>query len=91
MSVPTANHCLQGVYDTCGIHNLHGMPGVLAGIAGSIAAATATEVYTYHNSDILHVDTHTIYVFGQADYKSLAALQSAFPGRYNEDGSEVCV
>jgi len=32
-----------GIYDTCGIHNLHGMPGVLAGIAGTITAATATD------------------------------------------------
>jgi len=32
-----------GLYDTCGIHNLHGMPGVLAGIVGAIAAAAATE------------------------------------------------
>jgi ammonium transporter Rh len=31
-----------GVYDTCGVHNLHGMPGILAGIAGTITAATAS-------------------------------------------------
>jgi ammonium transporter Rh len=30
-----------GVYDTCGVHNLHGMPGVIAGIAGFIATAAA--------------------------------------------------
>jgi ammonium transporter Rh len=32
-----------GLQDTCGIHNLHGMPGLIGGIGGSIAAATAGE------------------------------------------------
>ena len=32
-----------GVCDTCGIHNLHGMPAVLGGIASAIVAAMATE------------------------------------------------
>lgn len=31
------------IHDTCGVHNLHGMPAVLAGIVGCIAAAFATE------------------------------------------------
>jgi len=32
-----------GITDTCGIHNLHGMPGVMAGISGIIVAAMAKE------------------------------------------------
>ena len=28
-----------GLHDTCGVHNLHGIPGVLGGIIGSIAAS----------------------------------------------------
>ncbi|KAK3600171.1 hypothetical protein CHS0354_018229 [Potamilus streckersoni] len=31
------------IHDTCGVHNLHGMPGVLAGIVGAVAAAMASE------------------------------------------------
>ncbi|XP_038603480.1 ammonium transporter Rh type C isoform X2 [Tachyglossus aculeatus] len=29
------------IQDTCGIHNLHGMPGIIGGIVGSVTAATA--------------------------------------------------
>jgi len=37
-----------GIYDTCGIHNLHGMPGVMAGISATIMAAIA-DVDAYKN------------------------------------------
>ena len=30
--------------DTCGVHNLHGTPGVLSAIASAIAAGIATNV-----------------------------------------------
>ena len=31
------------IHDTCGVHNLHGMPGLLGGITGAISAAIAGE------------------------------------------------
>ncbi|XP_076753082.1 rhesus blood group-associated glycoprotein Rh50 isoform X2 [Xylocopa sonorina] len=37
------------IHDTCGVHNLHGMPGVLAGIFGALMAGLATEA-TYNYS-----------------------------------------
>ena len=32
-----------GIYDTCGVHNLHGIPGVIGGLGGVISAAIATK------------------------------------------------
>ena len=37
---PMMNHGV--VHDTCGVNNLHGMPGLISGIASAIVAATAT-------------------------------------------------
>ena len=31
------------LHDTCGVHNLHGIPGALGGLIGAIIASTATE------------------------------------------------
>lgn len=38
-----------GLKDTCGVHNLHGMPGVL----GGVAAAVATVVVAQENRSLL--------------------------------------
>lgn len=31
------------IHDTCGVHNLHGMPGVLGGLIGALMAGIASE------------------------------------------------
>jgi ammonium transporter Rh len=33
------------LHDTCGVHNLHGMPGVFGGIVGAISASLADSQY----------------------------------------------
>lgn len=41
------------IHDTCGVHNLHGMPGVLAALFGAFMAVIATEAtYDYSLYDI---------------------------------------
>ncbi|KAK5891726.1 hypothetical protein CesoFtcFv8_012174 [Champsocephalus esox] len=41
------------VQDTCGVHNLHGMPGVLGAIVGAVTAAVATtDVYGKGMADV---------------------------------------
>ena len=32
-----------GIYDTCGVHNLHGMPGIMGGLGGFISASLAND------------------------------------------------
>lgn len=41
-----------GLHDTCGVHNLHGLPGVLGGCIGAISAATASSSFGNDNAAI---------------------------------------
>jgi len=34
-----------GIHDTCGVHNLHGMPGVLGGLVGVFSAGFASSSF----------------------------------------------
>lgn len=31
-----------GIHDTCGVNNLHGMPGIMAGLSGILVSGIAT-------------------------------------------------
>ena len=59
------------VYDTCGVHNLHGMPGVLAGFCGILMAGIATP--SAYNG----VGNYSA-VFYHADAAYQAGMQAAF-------------
>merc|ERR1719201_460568 len=34
----------RGIHDTCGVHNLHGMPGIMGGLGGAVSASLASNV-----------------------------------------------
>ena len=70
-----------GISDTCGVHNLHGMPGVFGGIVSAIAiaAAAGTGVYVdtcedFPNDDGIGCDG---YPFGDNTYSEQAGAQIA--------------
>ncbi|XP_025832930.1 ammonium transporter Rh type B isoform X2 [Agrilus planipennis] len=60
------------IHDTCGVHNLHGMPGVLAALVSAILAAIATESQ-YHTGlyDIFPARAPTIPSFNQDVYRHI--------------------
>ena len=48
--------------DTCGVHNLHGLPGVLSGIASTIAASVARKIETDKNH-VVYGDRYLVMCF----------------------------
>uniref|UniRef100_A0A8C2A842 Rh family, B glycoprotein (gene/pseudogene) n=1 Tax=Cyprinus carpio TaxID=7962 RepID=A0A8C2A842_CYPCA len=47
------------IQDTCGIHNLHGMPGVLGAVVGSVTAALASPEVYGHGLQRVFADVET--------------------------------
>ena len=45
-----------GLFDTCGVHNLHGMPGVLGGLAAVVSAACAGKSLYGDNAGLVFPD-----------------------------------
>lgn len=41
-----------GLHDTCGVHNLHGIPGIIGGIISAITADTAGRNFGDRFNDI---------------------------------------
>lgn len=62
-----------GVHDTCGIHNLHGMPGLIGGLASFIAVAAGKAKH-------LHTDVSTGDQAGKQILGLLVALGMAVAG-----------
>lgn len=51
-----------GLYDTCGVHNLHGIPGIIGGLVSAVVAAMYTwpstlDAYTPSKADFPQIDT----------------------------------
>lgn len=68
---PCLNRCI-GLHDTCGVHNLHGIPGVIGGIIGAISAGIAnTNVYGDQLSNIFTELQHGRTQGEQAGYQLL--------------------
>uniref|UniRef100_A0A8C1JQJ7 Rh family, B glycoprotein (gene/pseudogene) n=1 Tax=Cyprinus carpio TaxID=7962 RepID=A0A8C1JQJ7_CYPCA len=51
--------CCCFIQDTCGIHNLHGMPGVLGAVVGSVTAALASPEVYGHGLQRVFADVET--------------------------------
>ncbi|XP_067878625.1 ammonium transporter Rh type B isoform X2 [Heterodontus francisci] len=60
------------IQDTCGVHNLHGMPGILGGMVGAILASMATkEIYGDGLQDVFPLLEDTRSASQQGLYQAL--------------------
>ena len=70
-----------GIADTCGVHNLHGMPGVLGGIVSAIAIAVSEGSGVYVSECASNPNDNGIgcegYPFGENTYQQQAQMQIA--------------
>ena len=69
-----------GIHDTCGVLNLHGMPGIIGAVVSMIAAAAATG-NLYHIQGCLHVKVLILYYLDCVRYNP-EQLNFTFPDRY---------
>jgi len=74
---PFIDHKLK-MRDSCGVHNLHGMPGVLAGIAG-IIVTTQASFATYSHS-LYKIFPAMVPTEGSDEFVALSAFLKVEPG-----------
>lgn len=69
-----------GLHDTCGVNNLHGMPGIVSGLLGALMAALATEddygrgLYVKYPARAPFDGTRELTAFQQSDPRIAAGL-----------------
>ena len=71
----------KGIHDTCGIHNLHGMPGLIGGVAGIVVAAIA-DADTRNALQYPHGDSQYLYQMAGLGLTWVFALITGRPLRW---------
>ncbi|VDI41060.1 Hypothetical predicted protein, partial [Mytilus galloprovincialis] len=74
------------LHDTCGVHNLHGMPGVLAGIASSVLAALSS--YEKWGDSVFVIFHGRAPAFNSAEYKHYHDTNSTWEPGLGRSGVE---
>ena len=73
-----AVHRRLGVHDTCGVHNLHGMPGLLGGLVAVVATLLASE--DGYGPGLYRLYPHCAPEQGSPE---LTRVQAVMPGKYS--------
>lgn len=48
------------MHDTCGIHNLHGLPGVIGGIISAIVASRSRDNFAFNYGNVFELDNQNL-------------------------------